>query len=380
MNKKLRELLAAMDAKATEAQKYMDGENKDVAKATALMDEYDALKAEFDTEKRLFEAEKARGGEGAAAAVVEKEKATRAEEFAKAISLIASGQTKLLAEGTLVDGGYLVPEDIRTQVQKYKEAAFDLKTLVDVEPVSTNKGARTFQQKADVEGLQKVDEGGAIPKQTAPKFERLTYSIEDYAGYIPLTNDLIEDNNPTHITEVVTEWLARASVACDNREILAAIKTKDETALKGLDDIKKSINVTLGQAYASAAIIVTNDDGLNYLDTLKDTTGRDLLNPDPTAPANMRLRIGANLIPVKVVPNTVLKTTTNKVPFIIGDLKEAVKFFDRQKVTLKASDIATVGGKSAFESNLTYIRAIERMNVKVKDKNAFVNGFITVGE
>jgi HK97 family phage major capsid protein len=216
--------------------------------------------------------------------------------------------------------------------------------------------------------------------QTAPKFERLTYSIEDYAGYIPLTNDLIEDNNPTHITEVVTEWLARASVACDNREILAAIKTKDETALKGLDDIKKSINVTLGQAYASAAIIVTNDDGLNYLDTLKDTTGRDLLNPDPTAPANMRLRIGANLIPVKVVPNTVLKTTTNKVPFIIGDLKEAVKFFDRQKVTLKASDIATVGGKSAFESNLTYIRAIERMNVKVKDKNAFVNGFITVGE
>ena len=45
MNKKLRELLAAMDAKATEAQKYMDGENKDVAKATALMDEYDALKA-----------------------------------------------------------------------------------------------------------------------------------------------------------------------------------------------------------------------------------------------------------------------------------------------------------------------------------------------
>lgn len=380
MNKKLRELLAAMDAKATEAQKYMDGENKDVAKATALMDEYDALKAEFDAEKRLFEAEKARGGEGAAAAVVEKEKATCAEEFAKAISLIASGQTKLLAEGTLVDGGYLVPEDIQTQVQKYKEAAFDLKTLVDVEPVSTNKGARTFQQKADVEGLQKVDEGGAIPEQTAPKFERLTYSIEDYAGYIPLTNDLIEDNNPTHITEVVTEWLARASVACDNREILAAIKTKDETALKGLDDIKKSINVTLGQAYASAAIIVTNDDGLNYLDTLKDTTGRDLLNPDPTAPANMRLRIGANLIPVKVVPNTVLKTTTNKVPFIIGDLKEAVKFFDRQKVTLKASDIATVGGKSAFESNLTYIRAIERMNVKVKDKNAFVNGFITVGE
>ena len=163
MNKKLRELLAAMDAKATEAQKYMDGENKDVAKATALMDEYDALKAEFDTEKRLFEAEKARGGEGAAAAVVEKEKAACAEEFAKAISLIASGQTKLLAEGTMADGGYLVPEDILTQVQKYKEATFDLKTLVDVEPVSTNKGARTFQQKADVEGLQKVDEGGAIP-------------------------------------------------------------------------------------------------------------------------------------------------------------------------------------------------------------------------
>jgi division protein CdvB (Snf7/Vps24/ESCRT-III family) len=43
MNKKMREILAQIQAKTAEAKSFMDGENKDVAKATALMDEVDAL-------------------------------------------------------------------------------------------------------------------------------------------------------------------------------------------------------------------------------------------------------------------------------------------------------------------------------------------------
>ena len=57
MNKHMRELLAKIEAKQKEARSYMDGENKDVTKATALLDECDSLKAEFEAEKRLFEAE-----------------------------------------------------------------------------------------------------------------------------------------------------------------------------------------------------------------------------------------------------------------------------------------------------------------------------------
>ena len=52
MNKRMRELLASIEAKQKEARSYMDGENKDVTKATALLDECDSLKAEYEAEKR----------------------------------------------------------------------------------------------------------------------------------------------------------------------------------------------------------------------------------------------------------------------------------------------------------------------------------------
>lgn len=380
MNKRMRDLYTQIETKTNEAKSFMDGENKDVAKASEIMNEVDALKEEFAIEEKMFNTEKMFNSDEAQKMVEEKKKESTAEEFAKAVRMIAHGQIKDLSAGVLENGGYIVPEDIQTKVEYHKEAEFDLKSLVDVEVVSTNKGARTYQKKSAVAGLVKVDEGGAIPKHAEPKFERVTYSIEDHAGIIPVTNDLIEDANPTGISEVVSKWLARASVASDNAEILAAIETKSAVDLVDMDGIKKAINVTLGQAYAPAAVIVTNDEGLNYLDSIKDENGRYMLNPDPTAPAVMRLRVGANLIPIHVVPNSVLATKESKVPFIVGDMKEAIKFFDRKKFTLNASDVATVGGVSAFENNLTFFRAIERIDVAVKDVDAFVNGYITLAE
>ena len=59
MNKKLRELLAKMEQKHTLAKGYMDGENKDVAKASELMDEVAELQKEYNVELSIYEAEKA---------------------------------------------------------------------------------------------------------------------------------------------------------------------------------------------------------------------------------------------------------------------------------------------------------------------------------
>ena len=123
---------------------------------------------------------------------------------------------------------------------------------------------------------------------------------------------------------------------------------------------------------------MTNDDGLNYLDTLVDKQGRYLLSPDVQNPMQMVLAVGARKIPVKVVPNTILATKTNKIPFIVGDLKEAVKIFDRAKLNIMTSNVAAVGTLNAFEQDLTLFRGIERFDCKVKDSDAFVNGTITV--
>ena len=72
------------------------------------------------------------------------------------------------------------------------------------------------------------------------------------------------------------------------------------------------------------------------------------------------------------------EVTGSKVPFIIGDLKEGIKLFDRKKTNIMTSNTAAAGELNAFEEDLTLFRAIEREDVVVRDADAFVNGYIEV--
>ena len=143
--------------------------------------------------------------------------------------------------------------------------------------------------------------------------------------------------------------------------------------------------------------MITNDDGFNWLDQLKKSAGSNeyLLKPnqDQTSPIKYTLAVGASNIPVVVVPNAILASTVTEhegtvvstaVPIFIGDAKEYVKVFDRKKLTIKNSDVATVGSGNniinAFESDMTIFRGIERLDVEVKDADALVYGTLTLGE
>lgn len=382
MNKKMRELLAKIESKQALAKGYTEGENKDLEKAKEILDEIEKLKEEYDVEKRLFENEKESAELNKEdVAEIEKNIADKNEEekkedsiskFAKEIRNIAKGMN----EGTPADGGYTVPEDISTMVEKRREAKASLIDLVSVETVSTNKGSRTFKKRSQQTGFTKVGEGGKITSKSTPQFERIDYVISKYAGYLPVTNELLEDSD-TNIVNIIVEWLGDESRVTRNKIILELIKKKAEEKLNGLDDIKNVLNVTLGSAFKYTSVIVTNDDGLQYLDTLKDNDGKYLLQPNPANPMQMRLSAGATTVPVITVPNADLPTTTNKIPFIIGDLKEAIKFFDRKQLTINTSNVAAIGELNAFEEDLTLFRGIEREDCQFKDKEAFVNGYIT---
>ena len=380
MNKKMREILSQIQAKTAEAKSFMDGENKDVAKATALMDEVDALQKEYDAEKRIYDAEKATGAQSATVTVEDGAQAKKSEsaiaKFAKAVRSIIQG--KGLTEGVGEDGGYTVPEDVSTRIEHYRDAEYSLLQDIDVVPVSTNKGSRTYQKKGTPNGFVDIDENGNIANEIeAPKFERLPYAIQDRAGFMPVSNDLVNDSD-ANIMSVVAEWLGKADVATTNAKILAKVADKAKTDLKDINGIKKALNVTLGQVYKNGAKIYTNDDGLNYLDTLTDENGRPLLNPDPTAPAKLQLRCGTTVLPIKVLPNKVFASDGTKVPFIIGNLFDYVRKYKRQGLSLKASDVASIGGFNAFAQNMTVIRAIVRDDYRVKDVDSIVNGYIDV--
>ena len=67
----------------------------------------------------------------------------------------------------------------------------------------------------------------------------------------------------------------------------------------------------------------------------------------------------------------------HKIPFIIGDLKEGIRFFDRKRLTLNTSNVASIGELNAFEEDLTLFRGIEREDCKIRDDQAFVNAYIS---
>lgn len=382
MNKKMRELLAKIESKQALAKGYTEGENKNLKKAKEILDEIDKLQEEYEVEKRLFENEKesaklneedvAKIEKNIAEKKEDKEEEDSVQKFAKQIRNIAKG----LNEGTPADGGYTVPEDISTMVEERREAKASLIDLVSVETVTTNKGSRTFKKRSQQTGFTKVGEGGKITSTSTPQFERMDYVISKYAGYLPITNELLEDTD-TNIVNIIVEWLGDESRVTRNKIILDLIKTQDEVELDGLDDIKKVLNVTLGSAFKSTSVIVTNDDGLQYLDTLKDNDGKYLLQPNPANPMEMRLSAGATTVPVRVIPNADLATASNKIPFIIGDLKEGIRFFDRKQLTINTSNVAAIGELNAFEEDLTLFRGIEREDCKIRDEEAFVNGYIS---
>lgn len=369
---KIIELQAKFEQAKKEAQELLDAGK--VQEAQAKMEKAKSFKAAIELQKTLDQEE--------AEALRQKEQQNKGQrkekdsvkEFADAAR---RGFQNSMNEGTPADGGYTVPEDIQTKINTYREAKFSLLNLVDVEKVSTNTGRRTYKKRAQQTGFTQVNESGKIPATATPQFEVVEYNIKKYAGYCPVTDELLQDSD-ANIANTLINWFGDESRVTANKLIVTLLKTKGETALKGLDDIKNVLNVTLGSAFKDTSKIVTNDDGLQYLDTLKDGNGRYLLSQNPTNPQKIQLAVGAAVVPVEVIPNADLPTESQKIPFFIGDLHEAVKYWDRQQRSLKQSDVAQVGELNAFEQDLIIFRAIEREDVTFKDKDAFVYGVLTV--
>lgn len=431
MNKKMRDLMAKIEAKTAEARGFMDGENKDVSKAKDLLDEVDALKEEYETEKRLYEMEKQENTPDPKEVGEKKAKRTE-EEALKAFGRAAKNGFKvekdenqlpgIMNEGSQPDGGYTVPEDIYTRIEYFREAEFSFLDLVRREVVHTATGARTFKKRSQYTGFAKVGEGGKIGATATPQFERLNWAIEKYAGYMPITNELRYDSD-ANVAQVVIEWLGKESRATANNLILTEIQSNGSAVNFGdLDGIKKALNVDLS-LFKGSSRVITNDDGLQWLDTLKKKADSNeyLLTPDPRDPMKLTLTAGATVVPLSIVPNEIMPSTptytltadtsvqagktyytlsegvyiavaepasnpktagyyemdpTPQIPFILGDLREGVVYWDRQWMSIAESAIAAIGNLNAFEQDLTLYRAIEREDVTLRDTDAFVYGYI----
>lgn len=271
------------------------------------------------------------------------------------------------------DGGLLVPQDIQTAINEYKRELSQLQPLINVVPVSTLTGSRVFEKIATMLPFSNItDDTADIDEMVNPQFEQVTYAIKKYAGWMPVPNDLLKDSDQ-NIMAYLTKWIGKKSVVTRNTLILAILNAISATSFADYKAIKKALNVTLDPMLSAGAVIVTNQDGFQYLDSLEDGTGKPVLQVDVTQPTQ-KLFAGK---PIKVISNTVLATTgtsTKLAPIFVGNFAEAVTMFERQGYQI---DSTNVGG-TAFRKDRTELRVIEREDVKAIDGSAVIHGTLNV--
>lgn len=291
--------------------------------------------------------------------------------FAKSMSVRNAAN---MNEGAGEAGGFIVPTDEQTKINELKRALNPLSALVRVENVNTMSGTRVLEKASDMTPFASVAELAAIGEIDGPKFTQVKYAIKKFAGILPISEELLADSDQ-NLLAYVNGWLAKKSVATENAQILAVLKTLTKAPLTNLDGIKEILNVTLDPTISLMSSVLTNQDGFNFLDKQKDTDGRYILQPNPLD-STQKLLFGK---PVTVVSNKVLPTdtsvaSTKKAPVIIGSFTDAVVLFDRQATTLTGTSV----GGDAWKRDSYDVKAVTRIDVQKFDDKAAVFGELTI--
>lgn len=353
------------------AKALLSDDNANLEDIQKINNEIETLQAKISMQEKLETEEKASVENKKLDPVNKPKEQNPIQNFANA------ARTKFknaMSEGSNADGGYTVPQDIQTRINELREQKDALQRFVHVEPVTTLSGSRVFKARSQQTGFVEVAEGGTIGEKDTPQFTNLPYKVKKYAGIFPVTNELLADSDQA-IVDTLVRWIGDESRVTRNKLILAELDKKAKTAIAELDDIKDILNVQLDPAFRYTSVIVTNQDGFNWLDKQKDSDGDYLLQKSVSSPTGKQLfGVDVAMISNKDLPSADDGSGNLTVPFIIGDLNEAIVLFDRQQTQIKSSDTAM----DAFETDRTLFRAIEREEVKTRDAEAFVYGQIAI--
>lgn len=272
------------------------------------------------------------------------------------------------------DGGLTIPDDIRTTINTLVRQYASLQDLIRVESVTTESGSRVYEKFSDIEPLASLDdETAAIGDNNDPELTTIKYLIKRYAGITTVTNTLLKDTAENIIAWLST-WIARKVVVTRNQAILAVMnKASKKQTIAKFDDIKNLELTALDPAINATSSFLTNQSGFAVLAKVKNAMGNYLVQRDPTSPEIYR--IGGK--PVTVVADRWLPDVSSAHPLYYGDFKQAITLFDRENMSLLATNI----GAGAYEHDQTKIRVIDRFDVEQVDGDAYaVGSFTTIAD
>lgn len=265
--------------------------------------------------------------------------------------------------------GLTIPEDVQTTIHTLVRQYDSLQEYVNVEHVSTSKGSRVYEKWSDITALTEIDEEGAkIGDNTDPQLTTIKYLIKRYAGITTVTNSLLKDT-AENIIAWLSNWIAKKVVVTRNTKIIAAIeKLPTKPTLAKWDDII-DLEAKVDPAIKPTSMFLTNTSGFTALKKVKNAMGDYLMERDVKSPTGYSI----DGFPVKEVADRWLPNKSTARPLYFGDLKQAVTLFDRENMSLLATNI----GAGAFETDTTKIRVIDRFDVVTVDSEAFVPASFT---
>lgn len=274
------------------------------------------------------------------------------------------------------EGGFLNPIDFDNTVIELQRELVDLAPYVNVEIVNTNSGWRVVETAKATAGFTTFDPDASadVPASEEPTFTKVSYSLVDYGGILPISNDLLNDS-AYNLMQYIAKWYARKEVLTWNGLIITALKALTPAVFdktKGISSLKTVLNKTLDPAHSRAAKILLNQSAFDYLDQLKDLNDRPLLQPDATIAAMYRA-LSREIIMMSDATLANL-TGTVKYPMFVGDFKSMYTLFKRGATEIASTNI----GGTAFTKNQTQVRAIVRLDIEAVDSAAVK--YLTIAE
>ena len=250
----------------------------------------------------------------------------------------------------VVDGGVLVPEEILAP-EKEKRDVVDLTKYVRVRKVNSGSGKVPLLKKSGSR-LYTVDELEKNPELAKPSVEDVDYSIDTYRGYVPISQEVIDDAD-YDIVGLIAEDMADQELNTKNAAIASILKTAPAPEYEegsdgkpdpdkplpvvGIDGLKTVLNTKLKRVYNTKLYVSSSL--YNELDLLKDKNGRYLLQDSITA-ASGKSFAGREVI---VLDDDIIGTSAGDLVAFVGDAYEFVTLFDRKQMSAKWVDMNIYG-------------------------------------
>lgn len=240
---------------------------------------------------------------------------------------IRTGQTHDIAGLKTTDSGSaaLIPTEVLKPhfLEKKRNPLLDL-----VERVKVNSGSGKYPVIKKTDGVMvSTDELKSNPELGKPAISEIDYSIKTYRGYVPVSQEMIDDAD-YDIMSIVEDEVFNQGENTELSLVTAVLKTATQVDAAGFDGIKDIYNKKLKSIY-KASIVVTKS-MFAALDKVKDKDGRYMLQTDVASPTGYSF--GGKTI--YKVDDTVFGNEGD-MKFFIGDVTEFVKEFDRSQVSVK---------------------------------------------